>query len=173
MPLFRMYRDALTCLFLTAALFVPLSFSSAAEKAKGTLTYKGPTKSFTVAFKHAYLVKGPDTFEESKTVRRLVLTSADFSAAIKKTDALNGFDGSLMEGVIVELADAPRLNYWLVLNNQLVQYSGMADPAALHATADKPDHLAGKLTIDDTSAGGPKIDVDFDAPLLKAFTKAR
>ncbi len=173
MTVFHICRGVLISLLLTGVILVPFTSANAAEKAKGTLTYKGPKKSFTLAFKHAYLVKGPDTFEASKTVRRLVLTSADFSAAIKGTDALNGFDGSLMEGVIVELADGPRLNYWLVLNNQLVQYSGMADPSALHATADKPDHLAGKLSIDDTAAGGPKIDVDFDAPMVKAFTKAR
>ena len=163
----------LFCLLLPAAFLLPLNSVNAAEKAKGTLTYKGPKKTFTVALKHAYLVKGPDTFEEGKTVRRLILTSGDFSAAIKGADALNGFDGKLMEGMIVELADGPRLNYWIVLNDQLVQYSGMVEPAALKSTTNTADHLAGKLTIDDVSAGGPKIDVDFDAPLLKAFTKAR
>ena len=166
-------RRPLFCFLLAASLLVPLTSLKSAEKVKGTLTYKGPKKTFTVALKHAYLVKGPDTFEAGKTVRRLVLTSSDFSAAIKGTDALNGFDGKLMEGMIVELADGPRLNYWLVLNDQLVQYSGTVEPTALKSTVDTPDHLVGKLTIDDSAAGGPKIDIDFDAPLLKAFTKAR
>ncbi len=173
MTVFRVSHSAVICLLLTAIVLVPLMSINAAEKAKGTLTYKGPKQTFNVALKHAYLVKGPDTFDATKTVRRLILTSSDFSAAIKGTDALNGFDGNLKEGMIVELADGPRLNYWIVLNDQLVQYSGMAEPAALKSTANTVDHLAGKLTIDDTSAGGPKINVDFDAPLLKTFTKAR
>ena len=78
-----------------------------------------------------------------------------------------------MEGMIVELGLGPRLNYWIVLNDQLVQYSGTVESTALKATADTPDHFAGMLKFDDSSAAGPKIDVEFDAPLLKAFAKAR
>ena len=166
-------RLASICLFLTAAILIPLSSASAAEHAKGTLTYKGPKKTFNVALKHAYLVKGPDMFDESKTVRRLVLTGDDFSASINKAEALGGFDGDLKEGMIVELADGPRLNYWVVLNGQLVQYSGMVEPSAMSASTDKPDYLKGKLAFDDMSAGGAKVIVDFDAPLFKSFTKAR
>jgi hypothetical protein len=36
-----------------------------------------------------------------------------------------------------------------------------------------PAHLAGRLAIDDTSAGGPKIDAKFDVTLLKEFKSAR
>ena len=168
----RIFQCALICLMLAAASLSSSNSAQAAEKASGSLTYKGTKKTFTLALKHAYLVKGPDTFDEKKTVRRLVLTSDDFSSAIKGTDALNGFDGKLNEGMIVEL-DGPRLNYWVVLNDQLVQYSGTVEPSALTASADKSDQLKGKLTIDDSSAGGPKVDVEFDAPLVKAFAKAR
>jgi len=173
MTVFRSCYRTLICLVLAAAFLFPLTSMNAAEKAKGNLTYKGPKKTFTLALKHAYLVKGPDTFEKDKTIRRLVFSTADFSASINGADALNGFDGKLMEGMIVELIDGPRLNYWIVLNDQLVQYSGTVQPSALKSTADTPDHLAGKLRFDDSSSGGPKIDVEFDAPLLKSFTKAR
>ena len=161
------------CHTLALAVLIPLVSVNAAEKATGTLTYKGSKKTFTIGFKHAYLVKGPDMFEEGKTVRRLVFTAMDFSATIKGAGALNGFDGSLMEGMIVELADGPRLNYWIVMNDQLVQYSGTVENAALKSTANTADHVAGKLKFDDSAAGGPTIDVEFDAPLLKAFAKAR
>lgn len=173
MTAFRICQRTLICLILAAAFVVPLTTVKAAEKAKGTLTYKGAKKTFTVSLTHAYLVKGPDTFDKEKTIRRLVFTTSDFSAAIKGADALNDFDGKLMEGMIVELVDGPRLNYWVVLNNQLVQNSGVVEPTALKATADTPEHLAGKLKFDDSKADGPKVDVDFDAPLLKTFTKAR
>jgi hypothetical protein len=173
MTLLRICHRTLICLVLASAFLVTLTTVKAEEKAKGTLTYKGPKKTFTVALTHAYLVKGPDTFEEGKIIRRLVLTTSDFTAAIKKADALNGFDGELMEGMIVELVDGPRLNYWVVLNNQLVQSSGVVEPTALKSTADTPEHLAGKLRFDESSSDGPKVDVEFDAPLLKTFTKAR
>jgi hypothetical protein len=173
MTQFHHSQRTLLCTALAAIVLVPLISLKAAEKANGTLTYKGAKKTFTVALKHAYLVKGPDTFEKDKTVSRLVFSTSDFSTAIKETDALNGFDGKLMEGMIVELDGGPRLNYWIVLNDQLVQYSGTVEPAVLKSTANTADHLAGKLRFDDSKAGGPKVDVEFDAPLLKSFSKAR
>jgi hypothetical protein len=173
MTVMRAFLQAFSLLLLAAAVLVPAHTAAAADNAKGSLTYKGSKKTFALTLKHAYLVKGPDTFDEKKTVRRLVLTADDFSAAINGTDALSGFDGSLNEGMIVDLVDGPRLNYWVVFNNQLVQYSGTVEPSALKAGTDKPDHVKGKLTFDDSAAGGAKVDVEFDAPLLKAFTKAR
>jgi len=170
---FRICHRSLTCLVVAAVFLVPITSGNAAERAKGTLTFKGPKKTFTVELKHAYFVKGPDTFEEGKTVRRLVFTAGDFSAVIKGAGALDGFDGKLMEGMIVGLDGGPRLTYWLVLNNQLVQNSGTVEPVALKSTADTADRLAGKLKFDDSPAGGPKVDVEFDAPLLKSFTKPR
>ena len=42
---------------------------------------------------------------------------------------------------------------------------------ALKLTTDTPQRLAGKLTIDDSAAGGAKASIDFDATMLKEFTK--
>jgi hypothetical protein len=60
-----------------------------------------------------------------------------------------------------------------VPDNQMVQYSGTAAPAVLKLTADTPTRLAGKLTIDNVAAGGPKVDVEFDVPLLRELKAAR
>jgi hypothetical protein len=60
----------------------------------------------------------------------------------------------------------------MVLNQGLVQYSGTQQPTALKSTVDQPKQLAGKLNFDDSAAGGPKEDVDFDAALVKEFTSA-
>ena len=62
----------------------------------------------------------------------------------------------------MDLDAGPRLNYWLVLNGQKTQYSGTAKPETLKATANTPERVAGKLNIDDSKAGGGKIDIDFD-----------
>jgi len=169
----RFWHPTLMSILLAGALLVPLAPSHAGEKAKGTVTYKGPKKSFSVDLKHVCLVKGPDMFDEKKTIRRLVFTADDFSKVINEADALNAFDGKLMEGIIIELSDGPRLNYWLVLNNQLVQTSGTVDLVALKSTANTPTRLAGKITFDDSKSDGPKMNVEFDAPLLKSFAKAR
>lgn len=51
--------------------------------------------------------------------------------------------------------------------------SGTQRPAALRTGADEPRRLAGKLSFDDTPSGGPKVDVEFDAPIVKELKAAR
>jgi len=82
-------------------------------------------------------------------------------------------DGELMEGLVVDIDGGPRLNYWMAINDQRVQHSGTKPPAALKASADEPKRLAGELAFDDTQAMGPRVDVEFDAVLLKEFKAAR
>ncbi len=73
----------------------------------------------------------------------------------------------------VDFAGGPRLNYWVALNGQKVQYSGAARPAALTAKVDDATHLAGQLAIDDIVADGPKVTATFDVTLTKDFRIAR
>jgi len=155
---------------LFAATSVLLSTSSAlAGVAKGTLVNaKG-----TVALKHAYLVKGPDAVDNKKIIRRLIFSSSDLSAKLQACAAMSCSDGDLTEGMTVDMDGGPRLNYWTVMNGGMVQYSGTEEPTALKSSVDDAKHLVGKLSFDDTGAGGPKVDVDFDATFVKEFTKAR
>jgi len=49
----------------------------------------------------------------------------------------------------------------------------MADPAVLQTIAGEATKLAGILQIDDTDAGGPKLEVQLDTKLLKEFQSIR
>jgi hypothetical protein len=60
-----------------------------------------------------------------------------------------------------------------VLNGQRVQYSGTARPSTLTLTTDTPGRIAGKFVVDDSAAGGPQVDIAFDAALVKEMTLAR
>jgi hypothetical protein len=146
---------------------------SAAGDAKGTLNYKGKTKDFAVVLKYAHFVKGPDDMDPKTTIKRLILSSTDLTAKIQACKTLDCSDDGLIEGIEIDITGGPRLLYWLVVNNGLVQYSGTEQPAALATTADTAQRLAGKITFDDSGAGGAKLDVTFDASLLKTFDKAR
>lgn len=80
--------------------------------------------------------------------------------------------GSLTEGMTVDFDVGPRLNYWVVGNGQKIQYSGTAKPEqALKLTADTAQRLAGTLVIDDSAAGGAKVNVKFDATAVKQYGK--
>jgi len=141
--------------------------------AKGTLNYKGKSKDFAIALKYAHYVKGPDTIDPKTTIRRVILSSTDLTAKIQACKTMDCSDDDLAEGIEIDITGGPRLLYWLVVNDGLVQYSGTQQPAALATTADTANRLAGKITFDDSAAGGAKLDVTFDATLIKTFDKAR
>ena len=161
-PLALRLSSALAALLLTSAL------PAAAGTAKGTIVHSGKTVTVT----HAYLVTGPDVFEASKTIRKLIFSADDLGAAIEKCGDLSCTDGKVMEGMTVDLDAGPRLNYWVALSGQKIQHSDTALPEELKATTDAPDHVAGQLAFDDKASGGPAVSIEFDAPLAKKFDKA-
>ena len=143
--------------------------TASAGEAKGKMEHKGAG----VTLKFAYLVKGPDAVEPNKIIRKLILSATDLGAKIQACTTMNCADSDLGEGMTIEFDAGPRLNYWMVRNGQRIQYSGTARPAVFTAKTDDATHLAGKFSFDDAGAGGPKLDVEFDATLLKEFKAAR
>jgi hypothetical protein len=161
----RKLRPAVTAalvLGVTAALSVP---ASAAGEAKGTVT----SKARTVDVKYAYLVKGPDAVTK-QTIRRLILSATDLSAKIAACKTMSCTDSGLGDGLSVVLEGGPRIFFWMVMNDQKIQYSGTEASSALVAKTDDAKRLAGTLKFDKTGAGGPKVDVEFDAALVKEVT---
>jgi hypothetical protein len=141
------------------------------ENASGTLIYKSSKKVFNVPVKFAHFMTGPDAFDPKKKIRRLVFTGKDLEAKIKSCDAMNCPDTSI-EGIQIDLDAAPRLLYWVNLDNGLVQYSGTAANEILTLTTESTSRLAGTIKLDASAGGGPALVVKFDASLLKNFTKA-
>ncbi|MEO8485290.1 MAG: hypothetical protein ABI585_03035 [Betaproteobacteria bacterium] len=150
---------------LAAALAASMALPASAEPAKGTVTQG----SRTATIQHAWLVVGPDAMDPKTMVRQLVLSSTDIGAKIKACAKMSCVSGHVDDGMTVDIG-GPRLNFWVALNGQRVQYSGTEAPAALAATANDGKRLAGTLRIDKTKSGGSKVDVQFDAPLAKSFT---
>ena len=160
------FAAAVIVAFLVA---LPSESRGAAGEAKGTLGHKGRTVTLT----HAYLVTGPDAVDAKKMIRRLILSGKDLGAKVRACQTMSCTDADVTEGLVVDIDGGPRLNYWMAINNQKVQHSGTQRPAALTTSADEPRRLAGKLRFDDTPSGGPKVDVEFDATLVKELKAAR
>lgn len=161
-------RSSWLTLFAVAALCV--SSTAMADPAKGTLTGTGKVAA-TVNVKHAYLVKGPNAFGD-KMVRLLILSEVDQTAHIKSCSTISCTTNKLESGMTVEFDAGPRLLYWFVANGQRVQASGTAEPDTITLTTNTAQKLAGKWMYDASSQGGPKIAVEFDAAMLKEFSKA-
>lgn len=153
-------------LAIAACAVLPALPAHAAGEAKGTVTSKGRTANV----KYAYLVKGPDAVSK-QTVRRLILSATDLSAKIAGCKTMSCTDGDLGDGLSINLDAGPRFSFWMVLNDQKVQYSGTEPYASLAAKADDPRRLAGTVRFDKTAAGGPKVDVEFDAALVKEVSQ--
>lgn len=139
------------------------------DTGSGSIDYKG--RSATI--KYAWLVTGPSDMEPGKQVRRLILSATDIGGKLQACRTFSCTDGEVTEGMTVEFTGGPRLNYWVALNGQKVQYSGTARPETFSAKANDATHLAGQLTIDDAAAGGPKVNATFDVTAAKDFKVAR
>lgn len=152
--------------WLAAAVVVAISWaaipSAHAGDAKGAVVYKGRTADV----KYAYLVRGPDPISKAP-IRRIILSSKDLSGKIAACKTLSCTDSDLDEGLSVNLDSGPRLTYWMVMNGQKIQFSGTEEPSALAAKTSDGKRVAGTLRFDKTGSGGPKVDIQFDAGLVK------
>jgi len=142
-----------------------------ADPATGTINYQSKAGAVVVKVANVYLIKGPDAVS-GKTIRELIFTSADIGAKLQACASMMCASGHVIEGMTVDFDAGPRLNYWVVGNGQKIQYSGTAKPdETLKATADTAQRLAGTLTIDHGAMGGAKVNVKFDATVIKQFNK--
>jgi hypothetical protein len=152
-----------------------LAFAAAgasAQSARGSVVYEAKGASQVVAPRYAYLLRGPDAVS-GKPIRRVVLSVADLGATLRGCETMSCPDANLREGMTIDFDAGPRLNYWLVADGQRVQYSGTAEPGSLALSANTPQKLAGRWTLDARAAGGPRIEIEFDAPLASDLSRAR
>jgi hypothetical protein len=152
---------------------VAVTSASAFGTAKGTMIYKAKGQDITTTFTHAFLIKGPDVVDQKKILRRVLLTTSDIGAKLRACETMACVDDTFRVGLQVDWDAGPRLNYWLTLNDSLVQFSGTADPKAFTAKTSSPTHVSGKLSFDLLASSGPQVDVEFDAPLVREISKIR
>lgn len=157
---------------LSLFLIIVFSFTIVKENCQGRLLYKAGKKAFDIELKYAHFITGPDSFDQNKKIRRLIFTATPLNDKIKSCTVLNCVD-QYIEGIQVDLDAAPRLLYWVSVNGQLIQYSGTAVNETLSLSTDSQERLAGTLKFDASDAGGPNVEVTFDATVMKNFEQAR
>ncbi len=159
-------RIAPRCALLLASMvFAAPAGALAADKASGRVSFK----TYSTTVKYGWLVRGPDEIDPNKTVLRIYLSSIDIGAKIRACDTLSCADGALDDGAMIDFGDATHLGYALRLNDELVQYSGGTNAQAFTLSTKQPNHLAGKLHVDDNAVGGGRIDAEFDLTLTRTF----
>ncbi len=156
-------RAIFMTLVVTGLAFFALPiFAADAGTAKGTLsiTVDGPPSRVEIA--HAYLVTGGDSLAPTKVTRRLIFTATDVSRVIKACADADCAMYSIEEGMWIQLDDPTTLSWHAHIKSN--QVGGMTSRSGLVLTTDKPDHLAGTITLDTM---GVKTRIEFDAPLVK------
>lgn len=156
-------------LVVSTLLLATSTLARAGDSASGTVNLKTARS----AVKYGCLVRGPDEMDPSKTILRIYLSSVDIGAKIKACTTLSCADNALEDGAMVDFSDARHLGYAVRLNGGRMQYSGGTNGEAFTLATSKPDHLVGKLQIDDAAANGAKVDAVFDLTLVKTFTSVR
>jgi hypothetical protein len=102
-----------------------------------------------------------------------VFSATDIGAKLKACAKMSCTDGSVDEGMTIDLDNGPRINYWVALNGQRLQHSA-TQPASASRCDGQRCASASRAGSRSTSpaSGGSKVDVQFDAPLAKAFGQA-
>lgn len=156
-------------LVVSAIWLATSALALAGDSASGTITFK----TGKCAVKYGWLVRGPEEMDPSKTILRIYLSSIDVGAKIKACKTLSCADNSLNDGAMVDFSDARHLAYAVRLNGERLQYSGGTNGEAFTLTTSEPNHLVGKLHIDDTAADGAKVDATFDLTVVNTFASVR
>jgi hypothetical protein len=156
-------------LVLLAIWLATSALALAGDSASGTITFK----TGKCVVKYGWLVRGPDEMDPSKTVLRIYLSSSDVGPTIKACKTLSCADSALKDGAMIDFSDSRHLAYAVRLNGERLQYSGGTNGEAFALTTSEPNHLVGKLHIEDTAAGGAKVDATFDLTLVNTFASVR
>ena len=133
---------------------------------RGTLTIQGKSLVFT----HVWLVRGPETSDESKPAAYLILSSEDLAPAISACPTIQCvlWDTVKQNAAILEPLDEKAQSFWLrVRSSQLpkeYQLSGRLWAPAIQTR----ERISGKLQFTYANTGD-EAELELDAKLLKEF----
>jgi hypothetical protein len=132
---------------------------------RGKLIVKGKSFSFT----RAWLVRGPETSDETKPAAYLILSSADLSGAIKDCPTLSCvLWDTVHEAAVLEPLDEKAESFWLrVVSSELAKEYQLSGRRWISSVQTR-DRLAGKLQYSYANTQD-EADLEIDASLVREF----
>jgi hypothetical protein len=132
---------------------------------RGKLVLKGKS----LAFSRAWLVRGPDTFDQNKPAAYLILASRDLSGAIVACKDIHCvLWDAVTEGAILEPANDGHESFWLRVVSPELPKEQQLSGRRWTPEVDRRDRLSGRLYFSYANSGD-EADLEIDAPLLKEF----
>ncbi|MGH9440762.1 MAG: hypothetical protein ACRD16_00645 [Thermoanaerobaculia bacterium] len=164
----------LPALVLAAAALLAISPALARKKSplgpslevQGKLVVKG----VPLSFERAWLVRGPDTGDETKPAAYLILSNRDLGTPIAACKDIRCvlFD-AVKEGAVLEPLDERPGSFWLrVVAPGLPHREEQLSGRSWTASRDERGRLAGRLSFSYSNTRD-EADLEIDASLAKAF----
>ncbi|HKD11692.1 MAG TPA: hypothetical protein VKE50_06430, partial [Thermoanaerobaculia bacterium] len=117
----------------------------------------------------AWLVRGADTFDESKPSAYLILSSEDLSAAIAACKDLHCvLWDTVQNGAILQPVEDGHRSFWLRIVAPQLAKEQQISGRTWTPSVDRRDRLAGRLEFSYSNVG-EEADLAIDAPLAREF----
>jgi hypothetical protein len=167
-PCLRILRSGLTAVLSLGLLWGIAAAAAGGDppsRVRGKLVLKGKS----LRFSHAWLVRGPDTFEESKPAAYLILASRDISGAIAACKDIHCvLWDAVTDGAVLEPANDGHESFWLRVVSPELPKEQQLSGRRWTPEVDRRDRLSGRLHFSYANTGD-EADLEIDAPLLKEF----
>lgn len=155
-----------------AAVALPLLAAAAAtggEPVAPAVAGKLVVKGKTLSFARAWLVRGADTFDESKPSAYLILSNEDLSAAIAACKDLHCvLWDTVKNGAILQPVEDGHQSFWLRIVVPDLAKEQQISGRTWTSSVDRRDRLAGRLEFSYSNVG-EEADLTIDAPLAREF----
>ncbi len=161
----RFSRAVALGFILPALFFPPAGRAEERKSVTGKLVLKGKSLALT----HAWLVRGPDTFDRSKAAAYVVLASKDISEAILACGDIHCVVWDVVqEGAVLEPSGDGHESFWLRVVSSELEKEQQLSGRRFTPTIDRHDRLSGRLEFSYPTTGD-EADLQIDAPLAKEF----
>jgi hypothetical protein len=148
---------------------VALTLLAAAAGGAPAVSGKLVVKGRTFVFSRAWLVRGADTFDESKPSAYLILSSEDLSAAIAACKDLHCvLWDTVKNGAILQPVEDGHQSFWLRVVAPELAKEQQISGRTWTSSVDRRDRLAGRLEFSYSNVA-EEADLTIDAPLAREF----
>ena len=156
-------------LAVSAGLVWVLTATAGSAERKDSISGKLVVKGKPFQFTRAWLVRGPETSDETKPAAYLILSSRDLSGAIGACQTLSCvLWDTVHEAAILEPLDEAAQSFWLrVVSSQLAKEYQLSGRRWI-PSVQTHERLAGKLQYSYANTQD-EADLEIDAALIKEF----
>ena len=118
--------------------------------------------------RHAWIIRGPDHFEEGKMDTYIVMAKDDISTELSKCPTVKCAIWDVLKNGLIMTSEGEGA-FWVRAVHPHLAKEQQISARGWTATVDQPDHIVGRLHWEPQGRNPIVLDLDVDAALLKSF----